>query len=146
MTAVLEVSGKAMGGSMPPRAEERLRNALKKLEGRQVRLTLEEVKKKRSTNQNAYYWGVCVARIAEMFRDAGNYVDADDVHEFLKLHVGKLSRVLVTPEGEVLKTLGSTRRLSTQEFEVYLHHVREWAAQFGCIIPLPNESTTEGEA
>jgi hypothetical protein len=76
----------------------------------------------------------------QMFRDAGNYVDAEDVHGFLKEHVGKLSRVIVTPDREVVKAPGSTTKLSTQEFEVYLEKIRAWAAGYGCVIALPNEA------
>jgi len=51
--------------------------------------------------------------------------------------------VFVSPDGEVMKSLGSTTKLSTQEFEVYMENVRAWAAEYGCEIPLPNEDLTK---
>lgn len=135
----MEFSGLVTAGQLPPTAWKSFGKALSQLEGKRVVVSLKEQKRRRSNNQNAYYWGVVVAAVTEMFRDAGNYVDAEDVHEFLKLRVGKLGQVFVTPDGEVLKGLGSTAKLSTQEFEVYLEQVRVWAAQFGVVIPVPNE-------
>jgi hypothetical protein len=142
MSDVLEIPFLATDGRIPSLVWERLAGAVSRLPGKRFIITLKEQKRKRSVNQNAYYWGVVVAAITQMFRDAGNYVDGEDVHEFLKLRVAKLSRMIVTPDGEVHKSLGSTTKLSTMEFEVYLERVRAWAAEYGCIIPLPNEQVS----
>jgi hypothetical protein len=112
------------------------------MDGKHLVLSLKEQKRKRSLNQNAYYWSVVVEAVTRMFREHGNYVDPEETHEFLKLRVGKLSRVIVTPDGEVVKSLGSTAKLSKMEFEAYLEQVRAWAAQWGCLIPLPNEEVS----
>jgi hypothetical protein len=142
MSDVLELPFVAAEGRIPAPVWERLGETVSRLPGKRFVITLKEVKKKRSVNQNAYYWGVVIAAITQMFRDNGNYVDGEDVHEFLKLRVAKLSRMLVTPDGEVHKSLGSTTKLSTMEFEVYLERVRAWAAEYGCFIPLPNEQVS----
>jgi len=102
-------------------------------------LTLKEVKRKRSLNQNALYWGYIVPPIADMFRKMGTYVEHDDVHDFLKLRVGKLAQVFVTPDGEVHKGLGSTASLTKQEFSCYIEAVLAWAAAYGVLITLPTE-------
>lgn len=143
MSDALELPFVAAEGRIPTHVWERLGEAVSHLPGKRFVLSLKEVKRKRSLSQNAYYWGVVVAEITRMFRDAGNYVDDEDVHEFLKLRVGKLSRTIVTPDGEVHKSLGSTTKLSTMEFEVYLERVRAWSAEFGCVIPLPNERVSQ---
>lgn len=142
MSDALELPFLATDGRIPASVWERLGETVSRLPGKRFIITLKEQKRKRSVNQNAYYWGVVVAAITQMFRDAGNYVDGEDVHEFLKLRVAKLSRMIVTPDGEVHKSLGSTTKLSTMEFEVYLERVRAWAAEYGCVIPLPNESVS----
>ena len=101
------------------------------------------MKKRRSLNQNAYYWGCVLPPIVAMFREHGSNVDAEDVHAFLKDNVGKLKQVFVTPDGEVLSGPGSTAKLGTMEFEVYLEKVRAWAAEvLGIAIPLPNEQVS----
>lgn len=142
MSDVLEIPFKATGGRVPASVWQRLGAAVAGLEDKTLVLSLKEQKRKRSLNQNAYYWGVVVEAVTQMFREHGNYVDAEEVHEFLKLRVGKLSRVIVTPDGEIVKSLGSTAKLSKLEFEAYLERVRAWAAEFGCVIPLPNEQVS----
>lgn len=99
------------------------------------------MKRRRSLNQNAYYWGSVVGPITQKFRDHGNNVDCEEVHQFLKEHVGKLKQALVSPDGEILTTIESTAKLSTTEMESYLEKVRAWAAEMGVRITLPNEAT-----
>lgn len=140
MANCLEIPFKAERGKIPASVLQRLAEAVAALEGKRLILALKEQKRKRSLNQNAYYWSVVVPAVTQMFREHGNYVDDEEVHEFLKMRVGKLAQVYVTPDGEVLKGPGSTAKLSTMEFEVYLEQVRAWAAGLGVAIPLPNET------
>ena len=116
---------------------------MRSLAGKRVTIKLSLYRKRRSNNQNAYYWSVIIPAITAMFREYGNNVDGDDVHEFLKLRVGKLAQVFVTPDGEVMKGLGSTTKLSTMEFEVYLEKCRAFAAEHGVAIGLPNEEVNQ---
>ncbi|WP_261345040.1 hypothetical protein [Limnoglobus roseus] len=44
----------------------------------------------------------------------------------------------------MVKIGGSTKRLTTVEFEEYTEKVRAWAATMGIALPLPNE-TLENE-
>lgn len=136
----LEFSGQVTDGKLPKAVSERIAAVIRQFDGKRVVVTVKEQKRRRSLNQNAFYWGVVVQMVTQMFRDAGNYVDPEDVHDFLKLRVGKLTQVFVSPDGKVIKSIGSTTKLSTQEFEVYLERIRAWAAEFGLVIPLPNES------
>lgn len=140
--ALLEIPFKPEHGKPPTAVLHRLLDAVSLAGDKRLVLTLKEQKRRRSLNQNAYYWGVVVHAVTQMFREHGNYVDPEETHEFLKLRVGKLARVIVTPDGEVVKSLGSTAKLSKMEFEVYLEQIRAWAAQWGCIIPLPNEQVS----
>lgn len=139
MTQSLEFCGLVTDGKLPAEVSDKIAAVIRRMEGKRVLVTVREQKRRRSLNQNAFYWGVVVEAVTQMFRDAGNYVDPEDVHDFLKLRVGKLAQVFVDPNGEVIKSTGSTTKLSTQEFEVYLDRIRAWAAEFGVVIPLPNE-------
>ena len=138
----MEFAGPVYDGTLPPAVAKQIAAAIRSLEGKRVVVTIREQKRKRSNNQNSYYFGVVVAAVNQLFREHGNMVDAHDTHEFLKLRVGKLSQIFVTPDGEVIKSLGSTTKLSTMEFEAYLDRIRAWASEFGLIIPLPNEEVT----
>ena len=136
----MKLTGTVTGGKLPTSIWQDCMKAVEGLDGKRVSVTVEVIKQKRSSNANAYYWGVVVEAVTQMFRDNGNYVDSEDVHEFLKLRVGKLAQVIVLPDGEVQKGLGSTAKLTTGEFELYMEKIRAWAAEYGCPIPLPNET------
>lgn len=142
MTNKLQFISKIENGRLMPGIQAQIYLAVKNFEGKFLRITIEEAKKKRSLNQNSFYWGVVVQAVLQMFLDEGNDVDADEVHEYLKAHVGKLTKQLFTPDGSRLHTLCSTARLNTKEFEDYLEKIRAWAAGFGVVIPLPNEPLT----
>ena len=114
-------------------------NVLKSLDGKFAKITIEERKKNRSLSQNSYYWGVVIPLIVNLFNENGNNVDADQVHEFLKAEVGKLNQKLILPDGEIKNVAGSSAKLKTMEFEDYLAKIRAWAAEWGCIVPMPNE-------
>ncbi len=106
MTDLLELPFSAPDGRIPTAVLHRLIDAVGKLPGKRFVLTLKEQKRKRSLNQNAYYFGVLVKRLTVAFREAGNDMDELEVHEFLKNEVGKLTRFAVLPgTGEVV-TLG----------------------------------------
>jgi hypothetical protein len=146
MTGTAELIAKVVGGKLPSRLFDDLNRLAAKLDGKTVLVSIREQKRRRSSSQNSYYWGCVVPAVTTMFRDAGNFVDHDDVHEFLKLHVGKLKQNFVTPEGEVLSGPASSAKLTTTEFEPYMDRIRAWAAECGCMIGLPNEQLpTEAE-
>lgn len=119
---------------------DQIAEAFRSLEGKRVCVSIKEVKRRRSNNQNAYYFGCVIPSIVAMLREFGNDVDELTVHDYLKQEVGKLSRVIVLPDGEVKRVLGSTKALTTMEFEVYLEKCRAFAAEHGVQVPLPNES------
>lgn len=134
-----EFSATVTNGTLPEGTWQAIRCLLKGMDGKRVVLTLKEAQRPRSNPQNRWYWGVCVPAVTAMFREAGNYVDDEDVHEYLKQHVGKLNRVIVLPNQEVVRTVGSTAKLSTKEFSDYCERIIAWASEFGVSIPLPGE-------
>lgn len=145
MTA-LEFLCPVVDGRLPEREAKRIGEAIRKLDGKRIVVSLQEVKKTRSSQANRYYWGVCVKLITDAFRDAGNMVNSDDVHDFLKSEVGKLSQVLVTVEGEVFRGPGSTTKLTTTEFSNYIEAVKAWAAdRLDLKIPSPDEAIGEAQ-
>lgn len=149
MSREAEFTCKVSGGRIPASVAAKIAEVVRRMDGKTLRFSIGEVKRKRSNNQNSYMWGVVIEHITQAFRDAGNPVDKDDVYAFLKAHVWKLSQVFVTCEGEVLRGPGSTRHLSTTEMEARLEEARAWAAEvLGISVPLPNEiiNDNEGEA
>ncbi|OWK42436.1 recombination protein NinB [Fimbriiglobus ruber] len=141
MTRALEFVCPVVDGRLPERDARRIGDVIRKFDGRRIVISVEEVKKARSSQQNRYYWGCVVKLITDAFRDAGNMVNSDDVHDFLKAEVGRLSQVLVTVEGEVFRGPGSTAKLTTTEFSNYIEAVKAWAAdRLDLKIPSPDEA------
>lgn len=112
------------------------------LAGKEVILTIERKRNKRSNPQNRYYWSCIIPIIRQgMYDTQGEVFTPEEAHEFLKVNFN--SRQLVNENGgDVLSLPVSTTRLSTIEFEEYLDRVRTFAdAFFNVKIPLPNEQS-----
>jgi len=106
------------------------RYLLNSLKGGRVRIVVSREKKVRSLEQNGYYHAVVVDLLAEKI----GYTH-DEMHDALKL------KFLLKENFGKPPTLGSTKELSTVEFEELMARIREWAVTEldGFLIPLPNE-------
>jgi len=102
-------------GDISKSCRELITTAIKTLEGKTVVITIKEIKRKRSNYQNSYYWGVVIPPIQEVFIDAGNNVDSEDINTFLKGEVGKLTKYIKLPNGEFKHIQGSAKKLNTKE-------------------------------
>jgi hypothetical protein len=121
----------------------RIQQTVKSLEGKEVKIVISEVFKKRSERQNNFYWGVVIPIMQNTMLDIGNPMDIEDIH--LMLRVKFLKQIISINEetGEVAERVKSTTELSTIEFMDYIAKVRFWAIDFfGVEIPEPNEELT----
>lgn len=100
-------------------------------------VTVEENKKRRSNQQNAYLWGCVYPTIIEQADLQG--WDAEDLHEyFLGEHYG-----WETCEGfgtKRKKPMKRSSKMSTLEFEEHAEFIKRKMAHLGVYIPDPNES------
>lgn len=92
---------------------------ISKLEGKRFELTIQEERRSRTPDQNAYYQAVVV-------RVLGNHLgyEDDEMHEELKFKFNP-KRSKVDP-GVIYG--GSTKDMSTKEFGEYLDKIIRWAA------------------
>jgi hypothetical protein len=120
-------------------SREAIKKALERMEGKRVRIALSEVKKRRSLSQNRFYFGVVIPIIRSMFEKAGTFADSEEVHTYLKSRVGKMEKRIALPDGSQWYTIGSSSKLTTGEWEDFITAIRAWAADFGVIVPIPNE-------
>lgn len=114
--------------------------AIKSFEGKQVVVTIEKAKKKRSNPQNAYYWGVLIGITIEAIKNEwGEIWNIEKTHEFLKnkfLYFERVNEVT----GEILKTPKSTTENTTTDQENYHAEIRNFLKEwFNVDAPLPNE-------
>ena len=99
------------------------------LEDKPVTVTVAKTSKKRSSNQNRYYWGV----VAKLVAEATGYT-TDEAHDALRW------QFLKKVADGMPDTVKSTKELTTAEFEDYMTEIRQWASvALSCYIPEPNE-------
>lgn len=109
----------------------RFKQHLVPLRGKVVEVTAEKQKKRRSNEQNAYYWGVVLKTIA----DFCGYFSAEEVES---LHAEMCRRFLPVRGRLNLPTRSS--KLSTVEMNDYIEKIRVWASrELSLYIPEPNE-------
>lgn len=105
------------------------------------KVSIEKESRKRGIQQNKYYWGCVVPIVRQGLLDVGIRMDTDEVHNLLKYRFLVVEHV--TQDGEVVKSIGHTRDLSTVEFMDYLAQIQQWSSEFlGVSIPDPNEQVT----
>ena len=103
-------------------------------EGAEVEVVIKRRRKKRSLNQNDYYWGYVIEVLGEHF---GYW--KDEMHEALKMLFLKVKR-----EGKP-DTVKSTAKLSTAEMEEYLSNIKIWASsEYKIILADPNQDIDWG--
>lgn len=139
MSRNIELYGSIINGKLDIPNRKRLVEELRQAKDCEIVLTIKK-RGKRSNPQNSYYWSVIIPELKYRFRELGNDVDDNTVHEFLKLKFNP--EKIVTLEGEVIEVGGSTTDLNKSEFSDYCDRIRMWAAQTLDInIPDPNTQT-----
>ncbi len=102
-------------------------------EGKNVNVTVTEVRRQRSIPQNNYYWGVVVAIAADTMG-----CTPAEAHALLGEQFLKYDKIL--NNGKTVTLVRSTSDLSTAEAEDYYRQCREFMSmEYQAYIPLPNE-------
>jgi hypothetical protein len=101
MSDTLELSCLVTNGRIPLEVSQAVAAALRRMDGKRVVISLRKHVNRRSDRQNRAYWGIIVPSVLEMFTDAGNDTTKEEIHEYLKEHVGgsMFARVLIDPDG-----------------------------------------------
>lgn len=103
-------------------------------------ITITPNRKTRSTQQNAYLWGIVYPAVLFGLQDAGwEIIDEEQVHEYCK-QAFAAREVINKDTGEVLSLPSSTARMQTAEFNVYVDKIKAFAFEYlNVTIPEPNE-------
>lgn len=117
--------------------------ALEQFKGKDVIITIDRLKKKRSNPQNRYYWGLILPLVRDGLYDLnGELQSIQEVHEFLKFNFN-YKEIVNEESGEVYRQSRSSADNSTIEMEEYHDRIRKFASEFLNVeIPLPNEDLT----
>lgn len=95
-----------------------------------VEIMVKRYRKKRSDNQNAYYW-VCLGVIE---KETGQM--AESLHQTFK---GMFLRKTVKVKGKNIKIIPSTTELNTLQFTEYFNKIEDFIRDFGIILPNPDD-------
>lgn len=110
---------------------------LKTMSDGDVAVTIERKSRKRSNQQNRYYFGVIVPLCKRGFNDLGHELNDEDTHTFLKSKFNPKD-VLFEDTREVFTFGGSTTEMDTVDFMLYVEKIQQFAAEIlNVIIPDP---------
>lgn len=102
-----------------------------------------EPRKKRSLNQNSFYWAVVIPIVKDALRDAGfdDVKSTEDVHTILKSTFLK-KQIPNHKTGECLEVIRSTTELTTKEFKDFIDEVGKWCAEYLSVyLPAPGQQS-----
>lgn len=104
--------------------------------GKEVILTVEKKKRKRTLLQNAYLFGYMYRAVQEGLKDmTGEKYTIEQIHEMFKAMFLK-NEIMNKETGETATIPGSTATLSTSEFMFYIEEITKWSAEWLHIIIL----------
>jgi hypothetical protein len=137
---MFSIKCKVDGGRIPDATRKSIADAISKYDGKVIQIEIKQAKNQRSCQQNKYYWAVIVPSIRSLFNDTyGNDMTLEEVHEYLKRNIGRLTKAVQLPQGGYDIVTDSSAKLTTAEFEIYNEKCRVFGAQNGIAIPLPRE-------
>jgi hypothetical protein len=127
---------KVEGGKLPLYISKIIGDRLKLIpDGQLVQIVIKD--RKRSKNQNDYWWAVVIPAVKAMFLERGQNLSNDEVHEALVAGVWMHTKVVTMPDGSQLEMRDTSTNLTTKEWAEKMELTMAWAAQHGVVIPAP---------
>ena len=120
-----------------------IKDAIATFEGKQIVIKIEKFKKKRSTQQNRFYFGIVVPIVQNCLKEAGHIMTNESTHDLIKLKFLKETLFVNETTGEVIERIKSTTELSTSQFMDLLAEINNFTFEyFGVSLPSPNDDLT----
>ena len=120
-----------------------IKDAIQTFEGKQIVIKIEKAKKKRSTQQNRFYYGVIIPIVQNCLKEAGHIMTNESTHDLIKLKFLKEALFVNEETGEVIERIKSTTELSTSQFMDLLAEINNFTFEyFGVTLPSPNDDLT----
>ncbi len=126
-------------GKIDPVTAKYIGAAIARYEGKTVEVSVEEWQQKVTDKQLRHYFGYIVPAVEDWYRSNGDVYSKKQIHTILMNDVGKYTEAIVLPDGRVIEDRVSARTLTTKQWNEYLELLRQWGAENGVFIPLPNE-------
>jgi hypothetical protein len=120
-----------------------IKDAIQTFEGKQIVIKIEKAKKKRSTQQNRFYYGVIIPIVQNCLKEAGHIMTNESTHDLIKLKFLKEALFVNEETGEVIERIKSTTELSTSQFMDLLAEINNFTFEyFGVTLPSPTDDLT----
>lgn len=137
-----EIISEVKNGSLT-RNRNLIKDAIATFEGKQIVIKIEKAKKKRSTQQNRFYYGVIIPIVQNCLKDAGHIMTSESTHDLIKLKFLKEALFVNEETGEVIERIKSTTELSTSQFMDLLAEINNFTFEyFGVSLPSPTDDLT----
>jgi hypothetical protein len=137
-----EIISEVKNGSLT-RNTNLIKDAIQTFEGKQIVIKIEKAKKKRSTQQNRFYFGVIIPIVQNCLKEAGHIMTNESTHDLIKLKFLKEALFVNEETGEVIERIKSTTELSTSQFMDLLAEINNFTFEyFGVSLPSPNDDLT----
>lgn len=140
----LQYTGTVNAGRLHIRNRKAFDSDLLYFNGKEVLITIEKKKSKRSSPQNRYLHGPVLDIIRQGLLDAGfNEARSKDwVKDLVKFKFLKYE-VVNEHTGEIITAVRGTSELTKSEFNDFIADLTQWCAEFLNVqIPEPNEQTS----
>lgn len=106
-------------------------------EGKDITITIEKKKRKRSLDQNAYLHGVVFPMCREAFTEVGYNYTPEETKTDLKRMFAVYEKVN-EKTGEIRDYIKDTSDMTTTEMMDFIAQIQQWASEFaGVVIPDP---------
>ena len=137
-----EIISEVKNGSLT-RNRNLIKDAIATFENKQIVIKIEKAKKKRSTQQNRFYYGVIIPIVQNCLKEAGHIMTNESTHDLIKLKFLKETLFVNETTGEVIERIKSTTELSTSQFMDLLAEINNFTFEyFGVSLPSPNDDLT----
>ena len=137
----IQIRSNVVDGNLK-RNREQIKQVIASFEGKEIIISIDKAKKTRSSNQNSYYWGVCIPLIQSGLKDAtGEFRSSENIHYNILLPLFSPSLEIINIDtGQILSERMSSSEMTTVQFMEYVMEIQKWASEFLNInIPDPNE-------
>lgn len=136
----IEIETKISGGQFRQN-KDFIKQAVQEFEGKEITLIFKRKYKKRSKEQNSFYWGVWIPILQREIRNVwGEIRTPEEVHDILKLNCNYEEKIN-EETGSFARVPVSSTKLDTNEWEnEFKQRIRQFAMDFfNTVLPEPNE-------
>jgi len=135
--------GSVKEGKLKIRARPAFDKYIKSMDGKELEITVQKKRNKRTNHQNRYYWSGVLQCAKQGFFDAGHSLTKEEIHEEFKRRFLEGKEIINKDTGEAIRIPGTTTDLTRSDFSDYIAEIKGFCMEWlNCSIPDPDEQLT----